>query len=240
VSIIAADSDMRVRNLERRVLEVEGYQVLVASSGHEALEMLAQPIARLVLLDVMMPDLNGNEACRKIREFSQVPIIMLTSSPDPDKAAGLDAGADDFITKPFSPIELVARVRAVLRRAVEWENPAEPEVHFEGLKIDLYHHQVKLNDATVRLTATEFRLLGCLSRNAGRVLTPDQLLVNVWGEEYCGESHLLQVNIARLRKKIGDDPRQPRFITTMPGIGYMMPKPAANPVSVPAGKGSAG
>lgn len=225
VPIIAADDDTRMLCLVRRILELEGYQVFTASCGQDALEMLYKTTARLVLLDVMMAGLDGYAVCRQIREFSQIPIILVTAKTlDHDKVAGLDAGADDYITKPFSASELVARVRAVLRRAGQWEGGPEPEFNQNGLIIDSCQHQIKLNDQTVKLTATEYRLISCLCQNAGRVMTPDQLLAKVWGEEYCGENHLLQVNIARLRKKIGDEARQPRFITTLPGIGYMMPK----------------
>lgn len=225
--IVAVDNDVRILGLMRRILELEGYHVSTASSGQDALEILYQETVRLVLLDVMMPDIDGYSLCRQVREFSQVPIIMVTAKgQDEDKVTGLDTGADDYITKPFSASELVARVRAVLRRTSQWNEMPEPEFHLNDLVIDFARRQVRLNDRPVKLTATEYHLISCLSRQAGRVMTPDQLLEKVWGEEYCGENHLLQVNIARLRKKIGDETKNPRFIATLPGIGYTMSKPS--------------
>ena len=227
VRVIAVDDDVRILGLMRRILELEGYHVSTASTGEGTLETLYQETAQLVLLDVMMPDLDGYSVCRLIREFSQVPIIMVTAkNTDEEKVTGLDAGADDYVTKPFSAGELVARVRAVLRRTSHWDERPEPEFHHCDLVINFAQHQVRLNDRTVKLTATEYYLISCLSRNAGRVMTPDQLLEKVWGEEYRGDNHLLQVNIARLRKKIRDEVKNPRFITTLPGIGYTMSKPS--------------
>ena len=227
VRVIAVDDDVRMLGLMRRILELEGYHVLTAITGEGVLEMLYQETAHLVLLDVMMPNLDGYSVCRLIREFSQIPIIMVTAKGnDEEKVTGLEAGADDYITKPFSASELVARVRAVLRRTSHWDERPEPEFHHYDLVIDFAQHQVRLNDRPVKLTATEYQMISYLSRNAGRVVTPDQLLEKVWGEEYCGENHLLQVNIARLRKKIRDEVKNPRFIATLPGIGYMMSKPS--------------
>jgi DNA-binding response OmpR family regulator len=152
---------------------------------------------------------------------------MVTAMTNPrEKVEGLDAGADDYVTKPFSPRELVARVRAVLRRASLWEKRSEPLSRFGDLEIDFARHRVTLGAQAVNLTATEYALLSYLARNAGRVLTPDQILEKVWGEDYVGESHLLQVNVTRLRQKIKDDAREPRYIFTRPGIGYAMAEEA--------------
>jgi len=154
-----------------------------------------------------------------------VPIIIVTAKGnDEEKVYGLDAGADDYVLKPFSSQELAARVRAVLRRTKLWDKRPEPVFHYGDLKIDFTQHAVSLNRQEINLTATEYRLLSYLARNAGRVVTPDQILENVWGDEYLGESHLLQVNIARLRQKLSDYAGNSRYILTKPGIGYMMVK----------------
>jgi len=173
-----------------------------------------------------MPDMDGYAVCEHIREFSQVPIIMVTArGNEEEKVKGLDAGADDYLTKPFASKELAARVRAVLRRSSFWADRTEPAFSSHDLVIDFTGHRAFLNGTELTLTATEYRLLSYLARNAGRVLTPDQVLKEVWGEDYLGEYHLLRVNIARLRLKLADDAREPRFIATRTGIGYMFLKP---------------
>jgi DNA-binding response OmpR family regulator len=175
----------------------------------------------------MMPDIDGYAVCQRIREFSQVPIIMVTAKgDDKEKVIGLNFGADDYVTKPFSAGELAARVRAVLRRSGAQDRPTESVFRYKDLLVDFAAHRVMVNNAELKLTSTEYRLLSYISLNAGRVITPDQLLHKVWGEEYMGAPHLLQVNIARLRKKLGDDAKKPSYITTRPGIGYIMAKTA--------------
>jgi DNA-binding response OmpR family regulator len=175
----------------------------------------------------MMPDMDGYTVCRRIREFSQVPIIMVTAKgEDKEKVEGLDIGADDYVTKPFSASELAARVRAVLRRMSNQDRPQEAIFHYRDLIIDFTSRRVMVNNQELKLTSTEYKLLSYICLNAGRVVTPDQLLDKVWGEEYIGAPHLLQVNIARLRKKLGDSARKPNYILTRPGIGYIMLKPA--------------
>lgn len=222
-TLLVVDDDARVLGLMNRLLEQEGYRVIKASNGQEALDMFDQEMPDLILLDVTMPVMDGYTVCRRIREFSQTPIIMVTArGRDDEKIQGLDAGADDYVTKPFSPKELAARVRAALRRTKLWEEHPEPSFHSDNLVIDFFRHKVTIEQEEIELTATEYRILSYLARNAGRVITPDQLLENVWGEEYVGESHLLQVNIARLRSKLGDDARNPRYIVTRQGIGYTM------------------
>jgi len=165
--------------------------------------------------------------CRRIREFSQVPIIMVTArGDDKEKVEGLNIGADDYVTKPFSASELAARVRAVLRRIGNQETRQEAVFCYKDMTIDFTSRRVLVNNQELKLTSTEYKMLSYISLNAGRVVTPDQLLNKVWGEEYLGAAHLLQVNIARLRKKLGDDAKNPNYILTRPGIGYLIPKPA--------------
>jgi len=210
----------------KRILELEGYQVLVASSGEASLKIFEKETPDLVLLDIMMPDMDGYIVCQRIREFSQIPIIMVTAKgDDKEKVEGLDIGADDYVTKPFSASELAARVRAVLRRIGTQDKLAESIFRYKDLVIDFGSHRVMVGNQELNLTSTEYRLLSYISRNAGRVVTPDQLLDKVWGEEYIGAPHLLQVNIARLRQKLGDNAKNPSYILTRPGIGYMMSKP---------------
>jgi DNA-binding response OmpR family regulator len=225
--VLVVDDDVRILRMMKRMLELEGFQATIANSGETALKIFEKESPDLVLLDIMMPDIDGYMVCQRIREFSQVPIIMVTArGDDKEKVAGLNIGADDYVTKPFSASELAARVRAVLRRVGSQERPAEPVFHHKDLVIDFTSHRVMVNNNELKLTSTEYKLLSYISLNAGRVITPDQLLHKVWGEEYIGAPHLLQVNIARLRKKLGDDAKKPSYIMTRPGIGYIMAKTA--------------
>jgi len=227
VLILVVDDDIRMLRMMKRMLELESFQVLTANGGDEALKIFEKEAPALVLLDIMMPDMDGYTVCRRIREFSQVPIIMVTAKgEDKEKVEGLDIGADDYVTKPFSASELAARVRAVLRRISNQDRPQEAIFRFRDLIIDFTSRRVMVNNQELKLTSTEYKLLSYISLNAGRVVTPDQLLDKVWGEEYIGAPHLLQVNIARLRKKLGDSARKPNYILTRPGIGYIMSKPA--------------
>lgn len=223
--VLVVDDDVHILRMMRRILEMESYRVLIASDGEAALNVFNEETPDLVLLDIMMSGMDGYSVCRQIREFSQVPIIMVTAkSNDEEKVLGLDAGADDYVAKPFSANELLARVRAVLRRTKLWDERPEPALFCYDLIVDFARHRVSLGSQEVNLSATEYRLLSYLAHNAGRVVTPDQILAKVWGEEYDGETHLLQVSMARLRQKLGDDARNSRYILTRPGIGYMMAK----------------
>jgi len=226
VLILVVDDDIRMLRMMKRMLELESFQVLTANGGDEALKIFEKEAPSLVLLDIMMPDMDGYTVCRRIREFSQVPIIMVTAKgEDKEKVEGLDIGADDYVTKPFSASELAARVRAVLRRISNQDRPQEAIFHYRDLIIDFTSRRVMVNNQELKLTSTEYKLLSYICLNAGRVVTPDQLLDKVWGEEYIGAPHLLQVNIARLRKKLGDSAMKPNYILTRPGIGYIMSKP---------------
>ena len=225
-TILVVDDDVRMLRLMARTLELENYRVLKASTGEEALDIFfVEDNPDLVLLDVLMPGIDGCTVCRRIREFSQVPVIMVTAKGnDEEKVEGLDAGADDYITKPFSTKELTARVKAVLRRSNLWGKDCEPALCVGELSIDFGRQRVTVDDDEVNLTATEYHMLLFMAQNAGRVVTPDQILETVWGTDYIGESHLLHVNMGRLRKKLKDNPRDPRYILTKHGIGYALAK----------------
>lgn len=225
--ILVVDDDIRMLRMMKRMLELENFQTITANSGEAALKVFEKENPDLVLLDIMMPDMNGYTVCEHIREFSEVPIIMVTAmGDDKEKVEGLDIGADDYVTKPFSASELAARVRAILRRTGTRERQPNSLFRYKDLVIDYASNRVSMQDEELILTSTEYRLLSYISQNAGRVVTPDQLLNKVWGEAYLGAPHLLQVNIARLRKKLGDNARSPTYILTRPGIGYIMAKPS--------------
>ena len=226
-TILTADDDPQLLRLVTRNLEFEDYAVLTARDGKQALDLILQHTPDAVLLDVMMPRMDGFTVCQRVREFSAVPIILVTArGQDQDKVRGLDMGADDYLTKPFNVDELLARVRAVLRRAQFAMN--EPDQMLQTLltigelTIDSAQHLVKMKGQEVGTTPIEYRLLSYLAQNVGRVLTQDLLLEHVWGTDYIGESHMLQVNINRLRRKLESDPTHPHFILTKVGIGYFL------------------
>lgn len=224
--MLVVDDERTLRMLSS-MLRLEGYRAITASSGADALEKLDQQAPDLVLLDVKMPGMDGYEVCRRIRDSSQVPVVILTAKDsEEDTIEGLDAGADDYITKPFLARELLARIRASLRRTRLWDERPSPPFRLGDLRVDFGSHQVKQGEEEVYLTATEYRLLSYLARNAGRVLTADSILSTVWGEGYYGDIHLLQSTMTNLRSKIGDSARNPRYILTRSGIGYMMKKEA--------------
>lgn len=227
-TILIAEDDTRMQKLVRRTLELEGYQVLIASNGREALDLAFNEAVDLLVLDVMMPEMDGFTVAQKVRAVSQVPILMLTArAAETDIVHGLDVGADDYLLKPFGADELAARVRALLRRARHTEAPTSDSVLiFETLQIDLIQRRVFLAGEEVMLTPTEFRLLSLLATNRGKVVTHEMLLEQVWGPEWRGELHQLRVYIARLRQKIEPDPTIPRHLLTRPGFGYTMPAPA--------------
>jgi len=223
--ILLVDDDVRMLRMVQRILELENYRVLTASSGEAALDILDGETPDMVLLDIMMPVMDGYSLCRRIHEFLPVPIIMVTArGKEEEKVSGLDSGADDYITKPFSAKELAARVRAVLRRTMLTTPSYEHEFCCHDLVVDFARQRVTLGEREVNLTATEYRLLSYLAHNAGSVVTPDQILDEVWGGSYIGGSHLLQVNVARLRRKLMDDTQKPKYILTRSGIGYVMMK----------------
>jgi DNA-binding response OmpR family regulator len=223
--ILVVDDEPRYVRLMEANLISEGYEVLKAYDGQSSVEMVADKQPDLVLLDVMMPGLDGFGACERIREFSSVPIIMVTAKgEEQDRVRGLDVGADDYIVKPFSATEVLARVRAVLRRAQVSGGTFEQSVFsHENLRIDLARAEVFKDDNMVFLSATEYRLLLQFVHSRGNILTSEDLLVNVWGPEYREDKEILWVSISRLRQKLEDDPRNPQHIVTRSGMGYTMP-----------------
>ncbi|MFI5273754.1 MAG: response regulator transcription factor [Ktedonobacterales bacterium] len=220
--ILVADDEVALRDFISRNLRARGYTVVEASNGLEALALWETESPHLIVLDIMMPRMDGLEVCKRIRERSTVPIIALTAlDAEHDKVAALDLGADDYLTKPFGVEELLARVRASLRRTNWTEQPSVSGARtFGALEIDLDGHVVRREGAEVRLTPTEFALLAQLVAHAGKVLTHRQLLQRVWGEEYGDEAEYLRVYMGRLRRKIEADAGNPHHLVTEPGVGY--------------------
>lgn len=221
--ILVVDDEPRMIGFIRMNLELEGHQVIEAHSGLEALEMVRTRLPDLVLLDVMMPELDGFETLRMLREFSSIPVIMLTAKGEEnDKVYGLELGADDYITKPFGPRELSSRIKAVLRRA---EMPsASPDNAIlkidDRLSVDFNQREVIVNGERIKLRPTEYRLLYHLIENAGWTVPHDQLLAKVWGYEYRDEAHYVRLYVNYLREKIEEDPSNPKYILTERGVGY--------------------
>jgi two-component system KDP operon response regulator KdpE len=221
-TILVVDDEERMARFIRLNLEHDGFRVVEAYRGMQALQQYRDSLPDLVLLDVMMPDIDGFEVLGMLREISNVPVIMLTAKgEEDDRVKGLELGADDYVTKPFSPRELVSRVRAVLRR-VESSSTESPDIITvdEHLKLDFSKREIWLNGEIVKLRPTEYRLLYHLVKNAGWVLTYDQILSRVWGYEYRDEPHYVRLYINYLRQKIEQDPSNPIYILTERGVGY--------------------
>ena len=205
------------------MLRKEGFEPVVATTGPEALAEFDRGGADIVLLDLMLPGLPGTEVCRQLRSRSGVPIIMLTAKDsEVDKVVGLELGADDYVTKPYSPRELVARIRAVLRRRGDVEAPADSALEAGPVRMDVARHVVSVDGEPVALPLKEFDLLELLLRNAGRVLTRVQLIDRVWGSDYVGDTKTLDVHVKRLRAKIEPDPANPTYLLTVRGLGYKL------------------
>lgn len=203
------------------VLRKEGYDVAVAETGPDALTLFERGGADIILLDLMLPGLSGTEVCRTIRQTSAVPIIMVSAKDtEVDKVVGLELGADDYVTKPYSPRELVARIRAVLRRGTPEEIDDDGVIEAGAVRMDVDRHLVTVDGEEVRLPLKEFELLEYFLRNSGRVLTRGQLIDRVWGSDYVGDTKTLDVHVKRLRTKIEDDPAHPKILTTVRGLGY--------------------
>ncbi len=204
------------------LLRKEGYEVAIAATGPDALTEFDRGGADIVLLDLMLPGLPGTEVCRRIRQVSNVPVIMVSAKDDEvDKVVGLELGADDYVTKPYSPRELVARIRAVLRRGVEPE-PDTATLELGKVRMDVDRHVVTLDGEEVKLPLKEFELLEMFLRNPGRVLTRGQLIDRVWGSDYVGDTKTLDVHVKRLRAKLEPDPAHPTMLTTVRGLGYKL------------------
>lgn len=220
-SILVVDDEQTIREVIRRYLERDGFSVREAADGNAALKALEENSPDLIVLDLMLPGADGLTISRRIRQHSRVPIIMLTAKGETsDRIYGLDLGADDYMAKPFSPQELVSRIRAVLRRSNEAEVPQSPPLEFDGLRIDATTRLVNAQGRDVSLTAKEFDLLWFLARHPQQVFTRSQLLDHVWGYEFEGDSSTITVNIRRLREKIERDPSRPEHILTVWGVGY--------------------
>jgi two-component system KDP operon response regulator KdpE len=220
--ILVVDDEARMVRFIQLNLEHDGFQVITAYNGREALEQVRSQLPNLVLLDVMMPDLDGFEVLERIREQSTIPVIMLTAKgEEDDRVRGLELGADDYVTKPFSPRELVSRVRAVLRRTESESSATAGIIQVDNrLKLDFNRREIWVDDELVQLRPTEYRLLYHLVQNAGWVITHEQLLTKVWGYEYRDEPHYVRLYINYLRKKLEEDPANPKYILTERGVGY--------------------
>ena len=220
--LLLVEDEAQMRRFLRAALTSHGYRLVEAQRGGEVVGLATSHNPELVLLDLGLPDIDGFEVTRQLREFSQVPIIVLSArGREDDKVAALDAGANDYVTKPFGMNELLARIRVALRTRQGLATD-EPVLEFEGLKIDFARHEVLREGEPVKLTRLEFKLLGCLARHAGKVLTHRQLLQEVWGPLHGDDTHYLRVYMANLRKKLERDPAAPRYLLTEPGVGYRM------------------
>ncbi len=219
--VLVIVDEPQIRRALRAGMDRGGYQVLHAENGEEGLDTAARHPPDLVILDLAMPGLDGIQVCRRLREWSKVPVLVLSVREDEsDKIAALDSGADDYLTKPFTMGELLARARALLRRAGGSPEQDPPALAFNGLRLDFARRQVTRDGEEIHLTPIEYELLRQLALHAGRVLTHRQLLTRVWGAEYSEDTHTLRVHVANLRNKIEPDPARPRFIRTEPRIGY--------------------
>jgi two-component system KDP operon response regulator KdpE len=219
--VLVVDDERAIRRYLHAALNAQGYTVYDASTGQEALNAVVTDKPDLVILDLGLPDLDGVEVTRRLREWTQLPIIILSvREQEEDKIAALDAGADDYLTKPFSSGELMARIRVAMRRTLR--STSEPVFESDGLKVDLARRKVMTDGQEVSLTPTEYELLRVLVQNAGRVITHRQLLKQVWGLAYEAEAHILRVNMSNLRRKIEPDPTRPHYILTEPGVGYRL------------------
>jgi|SRR5271157_1422359 len=222
--ILIVDDEPRYLRLLEANLLTEGYEVVTAATGEDAVESFSATPVDLILLDVMLPGMDGFATCQRIRQFSNVPVIMLTAKGEEQhRVRGLDVGADDYLVKPFSIMELLARVRAVLRRAQVGEVGQDRYFTHYDLRIDFARAEVMVGEQPVSLSATEYRLLLQFAHNIGKILTAEDLLTSVWGPEYRDDKEILWVTIARLRQKVEADPHTPKHIVTRSGLGYLMP-----------------
>jgi len=219
--VLVVDDETSIRRYLRAVLGAQGFTIHEASTGQEAVNDVVLYHPDIIILDLGLPDIDGVEVTRRLREWSQTPIIVLSvREAENDKVAALDAGADDYLTKPFSTGELMARIRVALRRASKGSD--EPVFQVGKLKMDVSRRIVTVDENEVSLTPIEYEILRLLLQNAGKVLTHRQLLMQVWGTAYESEMHILRVNISNLRRKIESDPSRPHYLLTEPGVGYRL------------------
>ncbi|MCX5970864.1 MAG: response regulator transcription factor [Coprothermobacterota bacterium] len=221
IKVLVVEDERKILELLRLYLQKEGYETYTATDGEMALSLFAQVKPDLVVLDLMLPLVDGLEVCRRLRQSSQVPLIMVTAKDEEvDKVIGLSLGADDYLTKPFSPRELMARVKALLRRSRLWSATPEEEIEAGPLRMSVARREVFVKEKPVSLTALEFDLLACLARSPGRVFSRDQLLGLVWGDNYVGDPRVVDVHIGNLRKKVQADSDRPWLIRTVRDVGY--------------------
>ena len=221
VSIVLVEDEAPIRRFLRATFGAQGYRLLEATTAAEALVEVASRQPDVVIVDLGLPDLDGLEVIRRIREWTTVPIIVLSArGQEADKVAALDAGADDYVAKPFGPGELLARIRVALRHAAGAGHPGEAVFTAGSLRIDLARRRVTMDGQDVHLTPIEYRLLTALARHAGKVLTHKQLLTDVWGPSHADQAHYLRVYMGQLRRKLERDPARPRYLLTDPGVGY--------------------
>jgi DNA-binding response OmpR family regulator len=223
-TILIVDDEKEIRELIGIYLKNEGYSVFKACNGLEALKILEKNDIGLIILDIMMPEMDGIDTCIKIREEKNMPIIMLSAkSEDMDKILGLTTGADDYLTKPFNPLELIARVKSQLRRYTRFNSPPQKKdgvLEIDDLIIDINTHEVRINSREVKLTPREFDILELLARNKGIVFSIDKIYEKVWGEEFFESDNTVMVHIRKIREKIEDNSKKPRYIKTVWGVGY--------------------
>ena len=219
--ILVVDDESPIRRYLRAALSAQGFSIFEAANGEEALNAVISDRPDIIILDLGLPDIDGIEVTRRLREWSQTPIIILSvREAEQDKIAALDAGADDYLTKPFGTGELMARMRVVMRR--QSSKPEEPILQVDELRMDLSRRLVSIRGVDISLTPTEYDILRLLMQNAGKVITHHHLLRQVWGNAYESEMHILRVNISNLRRKIELDPSRPHYILTEPGVGYRL------------------
>lgn len=231
-NILIVDDEKEIRDLVEIYLKGEGYDTIKACDGEDAISIVQENDIDLIILDVMMPKLNGIETCLKIREIKEMPIIMLSAkSEDIDKILGLNMGADDYLTKPFNPLELVARVKSQLRRFYKFSSKSGKEsdedknvIQIDEMTINLETHEVTLNGELLKLTPTEFDILALLAQSRGKVFSIENIYESVWNQEFMTSDNTVMVHIRKIREKIEDNPRQPRFIKTVWGVGYKIEK----------------
>ena len=221
--VLVIEDEPQMRRFIRASLDAHGYQVGEAATAAEALALATSRNPDVILMDLGLPDMDGIDLTRRLREWSRIPIIVISArGREADKVSALDAGADDYLTKPFGVDELLARIRVALRHARASQSTYETPVEFGNVRIDFSRREVTVSERVIHLTPTEYKMLSLLARNAGRVLTHRQIIRDVWGPSYAGQNHHVRVHMAELRKKIEADPARPKLILTEPGVGYRL------------------